>query len=82
MVTVAEVLLIFLACIFMMSGLTEEAELSEVLLLTNILVTFLPTSFPLQEEANSVRETFKGGYRTSYLGSCSKHNIISGVVRL
>ena len=57
----AAVLLMLVAAILMMSGLTDEAELSFVLLLTKILVIFFPTSLPLQEEENSVRETLKGG---------------------
>ena len=57
----AAVLLMLVAAILMMSGLTDEAELSFVLLLTKIFVIFFPTSLPLQEEENSVRETLKGG---------------------
>ena len=61
MTMVAAVLLMLVAVIWMMFGFTEEAELSLVLLLTKMLVTFFPTSFPLQEEENSVKETLRGG---------------------
>lgn len=82
MVIVAAVLLMLLEVIWMISGLTSAALESLVSLLTNMLVTFFPTSLPLHDDANSVNETLRGGYKTSYVGSCSKHRIISGVVRL
>lgn len=60
----------------------DVAELSEDELLIKVFVIFLPTSAKLQEEANWVNLTLSGGYRTSYLGSWSKHRVSVGVVRL
>jgi hypothetical protein len=64
-VTVAELLMILLVVILKISGFMEEAELYELLLLTRILVTLLPTSASEQEEENCVNFIRSGGYNTS-----------------
>lgn len=45
----------------MILGVTKEAELSDLSLLTNILVTIFPTSWRLHEVKNYVTLTRRGG---------------------